>query len=148
MILLLAITSCLSFVQSGARPPDSTVIDGVRHIDISRLDSTLPRIALAEWLRQFVADSANLAWEVNDCGEQTGDPSVDTLRDIPTCVSVESNADTAGGFGIMVGVGSVKNGIGPQPGIYNIYIRTGTNYRTVQSLHELAAILKAGGTRH
>ena len=147
MFLVLSLTYCLSFVHaavpSGTDPADSTIIDSVRRLDVSQLDSTLPHIPLATWLKQVVHDSTHLVWEVNDCGEQTGDPAADSVRDIPTCVSIESAVDTRGGFGILIGVGSVEGGINPQPGIYTIYVRTEIGYRSVRSLHELPAILRS-----
>src|SRR5262245_7481516 len=98
MLICLALISSLSYRAadhvSPAQDRDSVIIETVKHIPVSRLDSTLSDTMFETWIRQFVGDSTMLRWEVNDCGEQTGIPAVDTANDLPTCVEVDGRPDS------------------------------------------------------
>jgi hypothetical protein len=48
------------------------------------LDPTLPNVQFSAWFRNHVGSKARIAWEVNDCGEQTGSPG-DVPNAIPMC---------------------------------------------------------------
>ena len=49
--------------------------------------------------------AGKLAWEVNDCGEQTGDPEVDSERDLPICVEATITLTDGSRAGVLLGSG-------------------------------------------
>ncbi len=57
----------------------------------SDLDPALPDLPFEDWLLGLLPPGTALVYEDCDCGEQTGDPSIDTDRDTPTCLSVYTN---------------------------------------------------------
>jgi len=50
----------------------------------------LPTQPLSEWLASVLPKRTMLVYELNDCGEQTGNPEIDRTRDIPICLGVEA----------------------------------------------------------
>ncbi len=57
----------------------------------SDLDPALPDLPFEDWLLGLLPPGTTLVYENSDCGEQTGDPSIGTGRDIPRCLSVYAN---------------------------------------------------------
>lgn len=64
------------------------VIGNVRKFSVHTLDSRLPEKQLSAWLEEVFPKGTHFNWEVNDCGEQTGDPEKDTGRSFSSCVAV------------------------------------------------------------
>lgn len=56
--------------------------------DVSDYDPLLASQPLGEWLGSQLPKETPLAYELNDCGEQAGEPDVDHSRDIPLCLGV------------------------------------------------------------
>src|SRR5690349_13861580 len=65
-------------------------IKRVQELPANRLDAPLPRESFASWVKGLLGPGAELKWELNDCGEQSGDRESDSARDIPTCVEVDA----------------------------------------------------------
>jgi hypothetical protein len=63
---------------------DARLIAAAQNISVQRLDSLLPEMPLAKWLRIEAGEGAQFQWEVNDCGEQSG--SRNDQSPVPTCV--------------------------------------------------------------
>ena len=51
-------------------------------------DSALPDLPFEDWLHGVLPVGTMLVYEVSDCGEQSGDPSIDTASATPECLSV------------------------------------------------------------
>lgn len=68
---------------------DDVYVSAAKETLARDLDSDLPALPLEEWLRGLVGETARVAWEVTDCGEQTG-TSADPERDLPTCAEHEA----------------------------------------------------------
>lgn len=62
------------------------MIAAVRMTGAARFDSSLPTAFLDVWLRHALPKGAQVTWEINDCGEPTGEPALDAGRAFPTCV--------------------------------------------------------------
>jgi len=45
-------------------------------------------VTLERWIAGALPRGARVAWEINDCDEQNGDPALDAGRDFPTCVGI------------------------------------------------------------
>jgi hypothetical protein len=114
-------------------------------IPAARLEPGLDESPFAEWLQNRLGSAATIDWEVNDCGEQSGDPS-DRDRDIPMCVQ-------AGGLkgdrkvAVVIGVGTFKRGIVGAPAVRFIDVEKNGQARDVDTLAKLAEELGAAEER-
>lgn len=81
-----ALAACILALACGARADDPLVAK-VRRTGAAVFDSTLPTVFTDAWLAGALPQGATIAWETNDCGEQTGDPALDAGRTFPTCVA-------------------------------------------------------------
>jgi hypothetical protein len=97
--------------QSGPRSQDAEAIDRARTASVRDIDRDLPDRPLAAWLTDLFGPSATVAWEVNDCGEQTGDPGTDRDRDFPMCA--EASVSLGGGrvLVFLLDVGTFRTGV-------------------------------------
>ena len=130
-----------------AQVDENNAIDQVKQLSPTKLDSSLPSGHFENWLKGIVGQSAKITWELNDCGEQTGDPGIDTLRDIPMCVGVYVEMTPLQRLGITVVVGTNKKGQLPAPGINDIYVESGNNTLTLKRLSDLERTLKHSSSK-
>lgn len=112
--------SLLVTAQQPAR--DQRAIELARQIPVSMLEAGLPNQPLVQWLAEAAGAGAKIDWEVNDCGEQTGNPDLDRGRDFPLCV--EAIAKLANGriANVFVVVGTFQKGIAGTPSLWSIEI--------------------------
>ena len=117
--LLAAIPSC---AQTGSREKaDRAAIQYAQAILVSTLDRNLPRITLKFFLENE-SDGARIRWEVNDCGEQTGSPTVDRGRDFPMCVEAEVFLKDQRSLNVSVAVGTFKKGVVDRPVVWSVIL--------------------------
>jgi hypothetical protein len=117
---------------------DKMLIQRAQRLLVSKLDGSLPKVTLDFFLR-YEAAGAEVRWEVNDCGEQTGDAATDRDRDIPTCVEADFDADQ-GSVTVMIAVGSVKQGLSKTASVFSAAV-TDSNGQ-VHSLRRLGDLAK------
>ncbi|MEX2090327.1 MAG: WD40 repeat domain-containing protein, partial [Bacteroidota bacterium] len=65
-----------------AQVTEDEAVAFAKRLSPSIIDSALPGGQFSDWLASIIGDSATVQWELNDCGEQTGDPTIDNDRDI------------------------------------------------------------------
>ncbi|MCI0349941.1 MAG: hypothetical protein L0Z53_11000 [Acidobacteriales bacterium] len=65
-------------------------IEMLQRFPANRLDAALPEMPFAEWLALLLPSQAQVQWEVNDCGEQSGDAAVDEAHSLPACVTASA----------------------------------------------------------
>src|SRR3989442_1000703 len=94
--------------QPGAR--DRRIISFARSLDVARLDHRLPHQSFDKWLRSVVGADARIEWDVDDCGEQDGNPSNPTNRNPPLCANARTKMADGEEMGIAIAVGSHKRG--------------------------------------
>jgi len=114
--------------------------EAIRHAKLmspSVFDSTLPAGHFADWLAGVVGKNAVVEWELNDCGEQTGDPAVDKQRDLPFCVGVSVPLADQRRLGITILVGTMKKGFVNNPAIYDMVLESNGKFRTIKRLGDL-----------
>jgi len=90
---------------------EAEMIRRVEQLSVSRLDSTLAEQPFAAWFRSTVGAAARIEYEVDDCGEQTGNPAVDAGRDFPACVSAYADLADGRQVGVSVVAGTLKQGL-------------------------------------
>jgi hypothetical protein len=138
-ISVLAVTLSLPAQQTalGAR-----AVELARQIPVSRLDAGLPRQTLSLWLTQTVGPAAKIRWEVSDCGEQSGNPDVASLRDFPLCVDAIANLPDDRMVIVSIVIGSFRKGIAGKPQLLSVNIGKGGRFEPVSKLRDLPARIK------
>jgi hypothetical protein len=111
-------------------------------LSASKLDPALPKTPFLLWLKELLGGTANVQWELNDCGTLTGVPAIDDERDLPSCMegTVMLTGERVLGFAIFVG--TEKKGLSDAPRMANIYIETDGNVVYFKRLSELEKALK------
>jgi hypothetical protein len=120
LVGLLLLTAC-SWAQ--APPPTKQEQAAIEHTKkqlVSSIDQNLPKVTL-DFFLQYESEGAPITWEVNDCGEQTGDPATDRERDIPMCVEADFDKNHAA-VSIMIAVGTFKTGPSGVPELFSLSI--------------------------
>jgi|SRR5579864_2831231 len=82
---------------------EAALITQLKKQSVSKLDPALPPVHFDQWLRTEAGAGAKFAWEVNDCGEQTGEPG-QNANEIPTCVEADAWLKDGREIVIMVAV--------------------------------------------
>jgi hypothetical protein len=70
-----------------------------------------------------------IRWEINDCGEQTGNPGVDQERDFLMCVAADMELRDRRPVTVLVSVGTFKSGSVGVSALFSVTIidRSGVN---------------------
>ncbi len=116
-------------------------IEMVQRLEVGQLEVGLSKEPLQKWF-ESLARGTSICWELNDCGEQTGDPVVDHSRDIPICVEAWSETPSEKQYGFVIAVGTVNNGVYGKPRLRQVYSREGNRLRTLDSLKILERLLE------
>ena len=90
---------------------DAKAIEAAKHTSVRQIDNSLPDKPFEKWLHDLVGPQTKIAWEVNDCGEQSGNPSLDMDHDIPMCAEAQVLLKDARKLHISLSVGTFKTGI-------------------------------------
>lgn len=102
---------------------------------VSSLDNSLPKVTL-EFFLNYESGGADIRWEVNDCGEQTGNPA-DRGSDSPMCVEADFAKDQTT-VTVSVSVGTFKKGVSGAPALFYISVQDSSGKsRSLRRLGEL-----------
>lgn len=99
-IALLIVFAGIASAQNPNASRDAQLIASAKQVSVHSLDAALPDLALEKWLVKESGSEAKYHWEVNDCGEQSGNPN-DT-GPVPLCVEVDSTLKDGRGIIIMI----------------------------------------------
>ena len=94
---------------------DAKVVETAKQTNVQQIEKTLPDKSFDSWLRDLIGPGRQISWEVNDCGEQSGNPEVDKDRDFPMCVSAVIDLGNKHKLDVMLVVGTFKTGIHDGP---------------------------------
>jgi hypothetical protein len=141
---VLAFALALGAVQTPQNSPDKVAIERVKNTVVRTMDSTLPDKKIETWLHDLFGSEAKIAWEANDCGEQTGDPQRDRGRDFPMCVDASVALDGNRVLHLLLAVGTWKTGVRSDPPsfYYGCVVEAGVPARWLKSLREAADIAR------
>ena len=120
LIGFLVLTACSWAQALTPTKQEKAAIDRAKKQLVSSLDHSLPKVTL-EFFLKSESGGAPITWEVNDCGEQTGNPATDQGRDFPMCVEADFDKDHAV-VSVMVSVGTFKKRPSGVPLLFNISI--------------------------
>ena len=132
--------------QPGAlQARDAKAIEAAKNTNVRRIEASLPSQAFGPWLRGVVGAQAEIRWEVNDCGEQTGDPALDKGRDFPMCAEAQVILGEKRKLHVLLSVGTFKTGAGSGPAsfFYAVIVEPDGSMSWVKSLSRLPEALKA-----
>jgi hypothetical protein len=141
---LLAFALSVSGPQADTQARDARAVAAAKHASVHRMDSSLPDTPLEKWLREVVGPKAGITWEVNDCGEQTGNPEVDKGRDFPMCVEAQVRLKPANTLHISVSVGTLKTGVHPGSIRFAdaVVEQPGARYKSISKLSQVPEAIK------
>ena len=134
---LIAIVSALG----GQETLERRAVRMVRAIPASKLDLTLPKQPFDRWLYE-AATPAEVRWEANDCGEQSGNPEADRGRDFPLCVDATVTLGGGRVAIVTIAVGTFHKGISGPPKLMSVQIGTLAHLETVNRLSDLPPRLR------
>ena len=154
-------TSCLVHAWAGglidtlaalagrAGPPgasaDTVLIEAVRSMVAHEIDQLLPSISVETWLTGLLGSQARMQWEINDCGEQAGDPAVDRGRDFPKCAQVRAELPGRRTLVVALSAGSQQKQPAGAPAYrFGVLIRPDGSRVDVHRLTDLASVIKPG----
>ncbi len=120
---------------------DEKVLETVKHIPVSRLDSSLPDVSFLAWFGRMAGQNANIRWEQNDCGEQSGAQSSDK-EDAPICVAAIADRADGRKVSVAIHVGTNKKGISGTPSVFEAYLEADGKIQKAKRLHNLEDLLK------
>lgn len=129
-------------VASWAQISESAAIKYVQEISVTTIDSGYVSSDFQTWLKKTIGKNARITWELNDCGEQTGNPAIDRERNIPYCVGAYAELPDGRRVGVLILVNTQTKGKLGKPSFYDAYVEAGGAHRTARRLRELADMLK------
>jgi hypothetical protein len=150
--MILSLSVLLLTVYVWAQPPSANkkqkaAIQRAKNLIVSSFDRSLPNVSL-EFFLKYEAAGAPVKWEVNDCGEQPGNPGNDQGRESPMCVEADFDykARTAA-VTVLVSVGSFKRGPIGVPALFSVTITQSGTSRPVPHLGDLPMELHRSAPR-
>ena len=111
----------IAVAAAGQTPRDRKAIAYTKALLASQLDPKLPAIPFERWLTKQSGEGAQISWEVNDCGEQTG-TAEDRDSDFPMCVEAEAHMRDKRVIVVGIAVGTYQRGISGKPATWWITV--------------------------
>ena len=99
-------------------PPQAAFISAAKNAVVQDMEKTLPRATFEAWVQGLVGAQAALKWSTNDCGEQTGNPTLDRGRDFPICAEVQVAVAGDRQLSLSLMVGSTSRGLTAGPPMF------------------------------
>ena len=145
ILFVLAPAIAMASPQNPVDPIDAKAIEVARKTNVHQIEPSLPNRAFAQWLRDVAGTQTDIKWEVNDCGEQTGDPSVDKGRDFPMCAEAQVVLSGNRRLSVSLGVGTFKSGVrtGPASFAFAVITESDGSLNWVKSLSRLRGAIEA-----
>ena len=130
--------------QADTQARDARAIAAAKKTSVHRLDPSLPDRPLEKWLQDVVGPQSQITWEVNDCGEQTGNPEFDKGRDFPMCAEAQVPLNQKSTLYVSVSVGTFKTGVktGSVGLAYAVIMRPGGPPRFIKKLSQVPVAIK------
>jgi hypothetical protein len=141
----LAFLLLFSVLQAGAQARDARAIAAAKNTSVHRIDPLLPDKPCEKWLREVAGPQARITWEVNDCGEQAGNPELDKGRDFPMCAEAQVTLQGKRKLSVAFSVGTFKTGVhtGSVRFAYAVVNGPGGPTRSIRKLSQVPEVIKA-----
>jgi hypothetical protein len=131
---------------AAAQEDHERVLTVVKGTPTKELDSALPKLRFERWLQDVVGNHAELRWELNDCGEPSGDAQAGAQGDPPICAGVDAQLEQGRAFQILLVIGTQEKGIGGKPRIRSILVQAGRRMLEVKRLRDLPKAISPAPT--
>lgn len=141
---LIGIAVMLAGLPLRAELDDLEAEERVKKLLVSSLDPALPREPLATWVARVAGPKGKVFWEVNDCGEQSGDAAADANRDFPACVQASLFVPDGREFGVLITVGTWQKGFVGSPRLRQVYWAEGQQTHTLRRLGQIPDEIRDG----
>jgi hypothetical protein len=132
--IILGLWFLLLTVSVWAQPPsgnktEQAAVQRAKNALVSSLDRSLPKVSL-EFFLNYESGGASIKWEVTDCWEQTGNPSIDHGSDSDMCVEADFAKDQTD-VAVLVSVGTFEKGPSGVPAFFSANV-TGPSGRRLR----------------
>jgi TonB family protein len=139
-------------------PMEKQALAIVQRVPVSELDRGLPGSPFSSWFEQVVGRESGVVWQLGECGQTIGDPTLastlgspqDTARlesgDIPACVEANAVLPDGRKVVVMIRVGSFRKGITENPGFNFGMIEEEGELHLIKRLSDLPVKLRALAT--
>ncbi len=116
------IVLCAALAASAYTDPkaDEATIAKVKNTPVSQLQPGMQKVSLEYYLQTQSGAGATIKWEVNDCGEQTGDPADRNIADPPICVEADVTNQRGATAYLFIAIGTAKTGVKGKPKVFSI----------------------------
>jgi len=140
LFILLALNVAL--IQNS--PDDAKAIESAKNTSIRQIENSLPDKPFEKWLGDLVGTRTRIVWEVNDCGEQSGNPAADKARDFPMCVSALVDLTANRKLDVQLVVGTFKSGVAAGPASFHhaAVVTSSGQIEFIKSLSRLPEAIK------
>ena len=99
---------------------DRQMISYAKNLRITRLEHGLPKATFAQWFRSVVGSEARIDWEINDCGEQSGNPADGSSINPPLCAQASAKMSDGRQASVLIAIGTHKRGITGPPSLFTM----------------------------
>jgi hypothetical protein len=139
--LLIAGLACAQTPPLSKR--DKQAIEQAKNVLVSTFDKRLPKVTL-EYFLKSESDNGRIAWEVNDCGEQTGNPAIDRGRDLPLCAQATVSGPNLRLIIVVLAVGTFHKGVTGTPELSSVTVTDETGQDHAVRLFDVPAEMHRG----
>ena len=141
IFIVLALRSPETAVQTR----DAEAIEAAKKTNVHQIEPSLPDKAFSVWLQELVGPQVDIKWEVNDCGEQTGNPQLDRGRDFPMCAQAQVTLAGKRKLFVLLSVGTFKTGVraGPASFFYAVVVEPNGSMNWIKNLSQVSQTIKS-----
>lgn len=134
---VLLLTACLWAQPSSANRREKAAIRRAKNLIVSSFDRSLPNVSL-EFFLTYEGGGAPIKWEeVNDCGDQIGNPALDQEHGSPMCVEADFEFEGRKAVTVLVAAGTFERGPSAVPALIRVTITESGTSRPVRHLSDL-----------
>jgi TonB family protein len=152
---LMIVLAFFGWMPGMQHPMEKQALAIVQRVPVSELDRGLPGSPFSSWFEQVVGRESGVVWQLGECGQTIGDPTLastqvspqDTTRlengDIPACVEANAVLPDGRKVVVMIRVGSFRKGITENPGFNFGMIEQEGELYLIKRLSDLPVKLRA-----
>ncbi len=140
--MLVVVTLLAATVHGQSPPRDRRLIAYAKNLPASKLDCQLSNRRFISWLRSVVGIGVKIDWEINDCGEQTGNPNDGSSINPPLCAQAHADMGDGRDVYVLILVGTHKAGIKGRPIVWSFAVDDHGKDKSPTKLNGLAAALR------
>jgi hypothetical protein len=113
-------------------------IKAIRSVKDHLVDDGDTKVKLEDWMTKRFPKSSKIVWEVNDCGEQSGNPD---QKDFPICAEASTKVEEQN-YSVSYSVGTYKKGLVGRPQFWWIQYGNGDYWEIGNSLEDWNKIIE------